>query len=548
MTAPGPALLRLAGVGVSLIPALALIPAALLDRGPGGNLRATGLYVALTLWDPYTWLALGQSLGVAATVALGALILGVALGGSVGRSRFWGRSPLAILAFASIAVPPLCGAIGLRPYLGGEVGRWLALTWVDLAAAVPWVAIAVATALKGIDPAWVEAAAVAGASRWRMRRDLIWPLLRPAAARAAGTVFVLALVEPGAPLILGLRRTLAFQLVEAASRPAESQRAATLALVAILVAAIGRGLILRWGRREAIQPPGAETSARPNVSVASAARRVVFLAGWIAFALAPLIALAAAAAGTPLLSGGALRAAFGSILALRDDPASGHWLASSLKVGLLTATLAAVLSRVAVPSPLAAVPPLATAVGVLLIPGLFSAMSHANGSLRPFTPGSPDRPSLLLTGLLAWALATVYLPVSAGLSLRRRPTDHRLLRDAALAVGAPRGTARRLAAGPTLAPRAALAWFVIVALGALDTATPLLFLRTRGDLTVGPAVLLLLGDPGKLTRAAALATLVVAGNGLALGVVTWWSRPRGASRSEGSRREAAPTRMTEGRT
>ena len=42
-----------------------------------------------------------------------------------------------------------------------------------------------------------------------------WPIVRPAAARAAGIIFLLAIVEPGAPLVLGLRRTLAFQIVDA---------------------------------------------------------------------------------------------------------------------------------------------------------------------------------------------------------------------------------------------------------------------------------------------------------------------------------------------
>ena len=59
-----------------------------------------------------------------------------------------------------------------------------------------------------------------GRSSYRIARDLYWPIVRPRAARAAAIVFVLAMVEPAQPLILGLRRTLAFQIVDAAASSA----------------------------------------------------------------------------------------------------------------------------------------------------------------------------------------------------------------------------------------------------------------------------------------------------------------------------------------
>ena len=73
-----------------------------------------------------------------------------------------------------------------------------------------------------------------------------WPLVRPRSARAAAVVFVFALAEPGAPLVLGLRRTLAFQIVEAAGRPDPFPAAAVWAVMTGLFGLAG-WLVWRWG-------------------------------------------------------------------------------------------------------------------------------------------------------------------------------------------------------------------------------------------------------------------------------------------------------------
>ena len=75
--------------------------------------------------------------------------------------------------------------------------------------------------------------------------DLSWTLVRPSSTRAAAIVFVFAIADPGAPLVLGLRRTLAFQLVEAARRPDPFPQAAVWALAVGLFGLIG-WLIWRW--------------------------------------------------------------------------------------------------------------------------------------------------------------------------------------------------------------------------------------------------------------------------------------------------------------
>ncbi len=200
---------RWAGVGLGgilLAWLVALGPAAVLDRGPGGAVRPSLLPAALVVLDPFVWACAGNSVVVAAIVAAGSLILGLALARVVVGWRFWGRMPLASLAIAPLVVPPLFGALGLRAMLGAAIGGtggglsrwvpWMAWVWVGLAGGVPLVAMASATILARVEPGWGDAARLAGVGPLRVWRKFAWRVVRPDVARAAGTVFALTLVEP----------------------------------------------------------------------------------------------------------------------------------------------------------------------------------------------------------------------------------------------------------------------------------------------------------------------------------------------------------------
>jgi len=531
---------RLAGLvagGLILAPVLALVPAAVTDRGPDGYVRGTALYVALAAWDPYVWQGLGNSLVVAMAVTLGSLLLGVALAGAVARRRFWGRAPLASLAAASLAVPPLFGAIGLRHLLArgdapftGPVG-WLALVWVELACAVPWVARRSAAALRRIDPTWEDAARAAGASRWRAWRDLAWPLVRPDAARAAATVFTLTLFEPGAPLALGLRRTLAVQAVEAALRPGDGPRAAALALLAVVVAAAGRGLIRLWGRNPQPIPPAALPARTAAVSAPRAAGLVVLLLGWVAFALAPMFGLVAAAIQLRLDPGGLIHASAAPLRALVDDPETRRYALNSLMLGGAAGGLALGLALAVRRPLLEAVPPLAIAIGALMVPTLLEAEADWRRAIR-----SADAPARLLVRaadgldpfqspgiLLAWAVVATQLPALARATARARRLRRPALVEAARAFGASRPRARRDASGPRLRSATGAACLLATALAATDTAAALLLAPTSRSMTAAPGVLLLADDPGGLPRASALAVAAVALN---LAALAWSARHR----------------------
>ena len=75
--------------------------------------------------------------------------------------------------------------------------------------------------------------AALGASHRRAWRQLVWPIVRPEVARTSAAVFAATLLDPGAPIVLGQRRTLAFLIVETTLRRDAPTRAAMLALIGL---------------------------------------------------------------------------------------------------------------------------------------------------------------------------------------------------------------------------------------------------------------------------------------------------------------------------
>src|SRR5690606_9375172 len=96
---------------------------------------------------------------------------------------------------------------------------WIGWFWAAVAQGGALAALAYLSAREHLDPAWRDAARLAGSSRNRVWWRLNWPPLRPVMGRTLGLVFAATLADPGAPLILGLRRTLGYQIVAAALGP-----------------------------------------------------------------------------------------------------------------------------------------------------------------------------------------------------------------------------------------------------------------------------------------------------------------------------------------
>jgi ABC-type Fe3+ transport system permease subunit len=538
---------RLGAIGVMALlglPIVFLVPAAFLDRGPSGEVRSSLFPFALAVWDPFVWVGARNSLIVAAIVTSGSLMLGVSLARAVGPWRWWGRRPLALLAWLPLALPPAFAAVGIVRFVRPlEMGRriakatghtllfdvpwdvwigWGLLVWVGIAAATPIVALSVKAVLGRVDPAWADAGRALGASRRRAWRMLVWPIVRPETARTLAAVFAVALLEPGAPMVLGLRRTLGYQMVEAVTRPDSAPRAAVLALLGLAFALIGRLLIRGWGGpRIDIDPR--ERSDRPSpAGWPRALLSALGLSAWVAFGIAPLIGLGGIVVGAsdPHSEGGRIVAAV-SVVYRMIDPDTGRLWVNALGLGLaamivdagILAGLARPLdpSRRFVPRPSLFVlgfertPALVLAVAAALVPVVLSLMADRLG----FSPLhrlaamlDPIRwPGLLLVAATAATRLSTLARASDRAELNARPS----LSDAAITLGASRRRAARLGGGRGPGRGILVLTFALAA----TSVTPALVLEpTARTRTVGPGIVRLSYDPEKAAGLALGATLL----------------------------------------
>ncbi|HEV3163521.1 MAG TPA: ABC transporter permease subunit [Isosphaeraceae bacterium] len=542
-----------AAIGVAVLaPVGALLPAAIIDRGSAGSVRGSLLYVALAVFDPFVWTCLGNSLMVALAVAVGSWWIGVGLARMIGRWRFWARRPLATLVWVPLAVPPLVAALGVRgiiarlepwPGPGWNMLPWLAWVWIGLTGGVPLVALVAKAALGRVDPAWEEAARQAGGSRRQVWWTIAWPIARPETARAVASVFALMLFEPGAPLILGLRRTLAFQVVEAAlAGPTQFPRAALLTLMALAIVASGRLLLRWWSRSPWPAPAVMENQFPPRARWLRAAAMTSFLAAWAAVGILPTFSvLAMASAPIRHEPQGSVSASSPSVFTrLRRDPDTARLAATSLGLGAGAAALGLGLAsgliasagwhsprwsrwrRLAASLP-EACPPLAIGVGASFIPwivgaaadGLFASQSLIASGLHGLADGlDPYRtPGLLLVV----SLMVMNLPMLARAATIGQQRTRPRLTDAARSLGASRLRARRTMIRFWLGSTPGAAFVLATALAATSLAPALVLAPTSEGEPVSVAILRLADQPGdSLRRACTFATAAIGLNLAAL--------------------------------
>lgn len=483
--------------------------------------------VALVGLDPFVWACAGNSVAVAGGVAIGSMVIGVALARITTRWRFWGRVPLAAVACSAMVVPPACGAIGLGRWLersgmtglgpGSPTGwgGWLALVWLGLASGVPWVALRTGRVLARIEPAWEDIARSEGATRWRVWWTLLWPIARPASARAAATVFTLALVEPGVPWVLGLRRTLAFQITEAATSPQGATRAATLVFLAIVPAMLGRGLFRAWGRSSPMNLPERRV-VRPRRAASARASVFAWLLGvWCLIAWLPTFGLVLAAAESPS----------NAWIGLVRDAEAVDCLGNSIVVGLAVglATLGIALSLTARPKTvvdtldgLRGLPPLAIGVGMLLVPVALLAIAarvESSDTGGPLTAiAALFDPITSPWVVLALALIAVRLPLVVRVASSTSRVPNAAWREVAWTLGATRRRAWWTIAAPRLWPARWRLLLLTTVLAATDSGAALVLAPTSANRTLGPGVVLRAAETGGLSGAAALAACLVAVN------------------------------------
>jgi ABC-type Fe3+ transport system permease subunit len=549
---------------VLVAPLVALLLSVLVDRGSAGELRLSRFPLALLAVDSLVPTCTRNSVVFAVTLCVCSLGLGIAVGWLLARRSFWGRplwrgavlgllgaSPavlaLGIIGVAGPARPwpwplssrgPAESGVSLESWAG--LGLWLVWLWSSLPAATALVAAVTASAIERLEPSWEEAARLAGASPFRSWSMVIWPLIRPPVARAAALVFALGLLEPGAPLILGLRRTLAFQIVAAASQSEPFPAISAWCMVTGLIALAGVVALRRLGGTPILaKAPSngsfrqADSDKRPASPIRAAASSAI-LAAWCSFAWMPVIGLVQLAVGSDSRSGseGPKAGGRGVLVSCLGDPLVRRLAVNSAQVGLEVSCATVVLFWLSglgrrprgglarsdgtrPPSPIVFAPPLIVGVGVLAIPRLIEA---AAGWLRPGAGGGGIAHSL---SLVADVLApngnpSLFLPVSITWAVgpllfvcwNMTPPGPRAARaaiDAARLAGASRVGALWLGAPGLVATwlgRFALAW----ALAATSLGPALLASPGSDGPTVAPGfVILAEGNPNARGLAADLA-------------------------------------------
>jgi iron(III) transport system permease protein len=206
--------------------------------------------------------ALGLSVGISLVSVLTTGVLGTALAVLLSRFDFPGRKVLRLFALLPMALPPLIGAVSFY-FLYAESGilpRFLAQYFGADAAAVsangvwgvllvhtmtmyPYFYLAVTSALAGSDASMEEAALNLGASRFRMWRTVLLPMLTPALVSGTLLTFMVSMASFTAPQFYNVQ-TLTMQIV--ASRTSGAYDVAAAQAVVLSVVSICFLLAMRW--------------------------------------------------------------------------------------------------------------------------------------------------------------------------------------------------------------------------------------------------------------------------------------------------------------
>ncbi|MEW4569770.1 ABC transporter permease subunit [Tautonia sp. JC769] len=469
-------LVRLLGAAPALVvmaaPVIALAVASILAIEPPDGPRATIVHWGLTLSDPFARDCLVNSVGLAVVVVSLASAVGVAIGRISWGRRGWRGAILLTSIRLGAACHPLVMAIAwlvlvdrvdpsargfpeAGQWLDAPQGRWLLLGLAQFGFASSWVAWWTGRALERVGPDCVRVAALSGASRRWIWRTALWPLVRPTVARASASVFAVLVIEPGGPLVLGLRRSIGAQVVTSLwmTSRGDLARAAILGVLAMVVSLLVRVALRRWGGPDhlagmvptsssdapmgAVAPPGRFRSAVAALGVLC----------WAAVALGPALFLVVASVPSLAIRGE------GAGLAEAAWRGLAPMLGASLAVGGASALVAMVVAwpLSAVPRAgsavrvLDAVPPLAIGVGLFCLWKVSGAWSGADPMAGAMSRvGRLVDPYATPWLLVSWGTALVHLPWAVSAARSARGIDARALRDEARVAG------RRVAFSRTL--------------------------------------------------------------------------------------------------
>ncbi len=216
-------------------------------------------HFAYILFDyPKTWLAAWNSfiLGIAAASLV--CLLGLLIGWVLVRSRSRLRLLVDLLAMAPIAIPSLTFALGLLWLYVGM--RWLPvygtlgiLLLAYVAHFLPYGVRAAGAGLRQLHPELEEAARVAGAGWGQALRRITVPLILPTLGAAWILVFVMAMQEVSASILLYSNRSVVISVtIYALWEQGNLGGLAALSVMHLAVMFVLVGLVLR--RRDGFAP------------------------------------------------------------------------------------------------------------------------------------------------------------------------------------------------------------------------------------------------------------------------------------------------------
>ncbi|MCW2473224.1 iron ABC transporter permease [Candidatus Symbiopectobacterium sp. NZEC151] len=264
------ALLLMLFSGIILSPVLSvLLNATLVQSGDEGRTDAaegafTAYYLLRTLAsrmsDLLLWTPLLNTLAVAVSTVVGALVVGITLAWLIHRTDIAGRKGFATLLIVPFMLPSWTFALAWTTLfknhaIGGQPGwleamgiqtpNWMAYGYFPIVVIMtlhytPLVILIVGNALRRIDSQMEECARVLGASRKVIAFKIIIPLVRPALLSASLLIFADCIGEFALPYILGLPvhfDTLSTSLYRAISTR-QSGVAAVIATVIMLMGMI----------------------------------------------------------------------------------------------------------------------------------------------------------------------------------------------------------------------------------------------------------------------------------------------------------------------
>ncbi|GAA2100102.1 iron ABC transporter permease [Streptomyces albiaxialis] len=309
----------------------------------------------------------GTALLLSVTLSLGSVltcgVIGTLLAVLLNRFDFPGRRVLEVLAMVPMALPPLIGSVsfvllysetGIVPRVlhsafgadpatfsvGGVTGVLLVHTFTMY----PYFYLSVSAGLAGLDNSLESAAANLGASRARIWRTVVLPMLTPALVSGALLTFMISMASFTAPQLYNVQ-TLTMQIVS--SRTSGNQELAAAQATALSVVSVLFLVAMRWYQSRRVHRSLSKGVQRDRTHARGPARYAA-LAGSALLSLvllAPVLVLALLSFSvdgswtTQILPGDYSTDNYRTIF---TDPASLLPISVSVQMSLL-ATLAAVL-------------------------------------------------------------------------------------------------------------------------------------------------------------------------------------------------------------